>query len=178
MDTKNTDKPQDNEMEIRLWEYIDGNLNSEERSIVGRLIAEKREWRAKYNELLELHQLVQQTELEQPSLRFTKNVMDEISKLHIAPATKNYINNKVIWGIAIFFITVIVSFLIYGISQINWSTGNTSSSVGGVDFTKVDYSRMFNNTYLNVFMMLNILMGLMLLDRFLAGKRKRYMEEA
>lgn len=165
---------QNEEMEVRLWAYIDGI--SEEASAIEKLVAENAEWRAKYAELLEVHQMVQSIDLEEPSLRFTRNVMEEISKLQIAPPTKRYINTKIIWGIAAFFITVIVGFLVYGFSQIDWSTGGSSDSAIGVDLTRVDYSKMFNNTFVNLFMMLNVILGLMLLDRYLNWKKKKLMD--
>jgi hypothetical protein len=161
------------EIEVRLWEYIDGTANAQEKSVIEKLIAENAEWRAKYQELLEVHSLIGATELEEPSMRFTKNVMEEIARLHIAPAAKTYINNKVVWGIGIFFAAVIVSFLIYGFNQINWSA--TSSSTNFTDkLTSVDYSLMFNNTFVNAFMMADVLLGLMLLDRYLSNKRKQF----
>ena len=165
---------QNEEMEVRLWAYIDGI--SEEASVVEKLIAENTEWKARYAELLEVHQMVQSIDLEEPSLRFTRNVMEEISRLQIAPATKRYINNKIIWGIAAFFLTVIASFLVYGISQIDWSTGDSSGTDIGVDLTSVDYSKMFNNTFVNLFMMINVILGLMLLDRYLNWKKKKLMD--
>ena len=165
------------DIEIKLWDYIDGTVPATERSAIEKLIAENALWRNKYHELLQVHELINATELEQPSLRFTKNVMEEIARYHIAPATRNYINKKIVWGIGIFFITVIVSFLVYGISQINWSQGGTDT-IGGVDLSKIDYSKIFNNTYINIFMMMNVVLGLTLLDRILANKRKKLMEEA
>lgn len=159
-------------MELRLWEYIDGL--SEEPSVIETLIAENALWKAKYAELLDIHQLVKATELEEPSLRFTRNVMEEIARLQIAPATKKYINTKIIWGIAAFFFTIIVGFLTYGFSQINWSSGSSATSPLGVDFTSVDYSKMFNNNFVNLFMMLNVILALMLLDRYLNWKKKNF----
>lgn len=167
----NNEFSRDEEMEARIWAYIDGL--SEEESFIEQLIAENAEWRAKYHELLEFNQLLQDTELEQPSMRFTKNVMDEISRVHIAPATREYINKNIIRGIAAFFITVIVGFLVYGFSQVDWSAGNKTNPAG-IDFTQVDYSRMFNSTFVNIFMMLNIILGLMLLDRYLSSKKKQW----
>jgi hypothetical protein len=161
----------DEEMEARIWAYIDGL--SEEENFIEQLIKENAKWRTKYQQLLELNQLLQDTELEQPSMRFTKNVMEEISRIHIAPATKEYINKNIIRGIAAFFITVIVGFLVYGFSQVDWSAGNPGNPVG-IDFTQVDYSRMFNNTFVNLFMMVNIILGLMLLDRYLTSKKKQW----
>ena len=163
------------QIESRLWDYIDGNGDIAERSAIEKLIQENKEWKEKYNELLEVHQLIGSTDLDEPSLRFTKNVMEEIAKYQIAPAAKEYINKKIIWGIAAFFITLIVSFFLYGISQVNWSEGSTGSGLG-IDFSKVDYSRMFNNTYMNVFMMANVVLGLMLFDRYLSNKNKKLKE--
>lgn len=164
------------EMELKLWDYIDGSLPLGEKSSIDKLIEENSIWKHKYAELLELQQLIHSTELDQPSMRFTRNVMEEIAKYQIAPATKNYINKKIIWGIAIFFITIIVSFIIYGFSQVDWS--DKSSSIIGVDLGKVDYSKFFNNTYINIFMMMNVVLGLMLLDRVLSNKRKQFIEGA
>lgn len=161
-------------IETRLWDYIDGI--SEEPSVIEKLIAENVDWRAKYEELLEVHSLVNTAELEQPSLRFTKNVMEEIAKLQIAPAAKKYINTKIIWGIAAFFVTVIVGFVVYGFSQVNWSSAGSSRSPIGIDISKVDYSVLFNNSYVNIFMMMNVILGLMLLDRYLNMKRKKLLE--
>lgn len=158
-------------IEERLWEYIDGMSTPEERTVIDQLIKADAEWRARYGELMEVHQLMQSSELEEPSLRFTKNVMEEIALLKIAPAAKTYINKKIIWGIAIFFITIIVGFLIYGIGQIQWNSA--SDTPFPVDLSNVDLSKMFNNTYINIFMMLNMILGLFLLDRYLTNKRKK-----
>jgi|SRR5579875_2393601 len=162
------------DIEMRLWEYIDGACNSHEQSAIEQLIAEHAAWRAKYHELLEINQLMQASELEQPSLRFTKNVMDEIARYHIAPATKEYINKKVIWGIAAFFLTLIAGFVIYGLAQINWSAAASSKSPIGIDLSQADYSKVFSNNFVNAFMMLNVVLGLMLFDRYLSSQKKQW----
>lgn len=163
--------------EGRLWDYIDGVSSAEEKNAIGQLLESNAQWRAKYKELLEVLQLLKSSELEEPSLRFTKNVMEEISKLHIAPATKTYINKNIIRGLAIFFITLIVGFLVYGFGQVDW-TASGDSQLPGVDLSRVDYSKMFNNDWVNAFMMINVILGLFLLDRYLANKRKQFREEA
>ncbi len=162
--------------EERLWDYIDGHSSPQEKKLIEQLIENHAAWKAKYHELLEVQQLLHSTELEEPSMRFTKNVMEEISRLNIAPATNTYINKRIIWGIGIFFITLIVGFLIYGLGQIDWTVQGDSKIP--VDFSKVDYSKMFNNDWVNAFMMINVILGLFLLDRFLASKRKKFHEEA
>jgi len=164
-------------MNDRLWEYIDGLGSVEERSAVKILVETNQQWKAKYNELVELHQLVQSSVLEEPSLRFTKNVMEEIAKYHIAPATRSYINNKIIWGIGIFFITLFIGFLVYGFGQMDWNTKGDNYNLP-VNVSKVDFSKFFNNNYINAFLMINVVLGLMLLDRYLAARKKRFQKEA
>lgn len=163
---------QQENIEQQLWSYIDGFSSGEQKTAVEKLIASNLEWKNMYHELLEVHKLMSASDLEQPSMRFTKNVMEEIAKLHIAPATKNYINKKIIWGIASFFITLIVGFLIYGFAQVDWNFKDDSKPL--IDLSTFDMSKIFNNTFVNVFMMLNVLLGLVLLDRVLANKRKKF----
>jgi len=163
-------------MEVRLWEYIDGFTKDPEKSIIEKLVSENAEWKAKYHELLEVHQSLNLVELEAPSMRFTKNVMEEIAKYQIAPATKTYINSKIIWGIGIFFIAMIVGFLVYGFAQVDWTVAGDNKGLLGVDLGKVDYSEMFNNTLMNGLMMLNIVLGLFLFDRYLSNKNKKLKE--
>ena len=162
-----------NDIEVRLWEYIDGFSSNEEKTVIEKLVSENAEWKAKYHELLEVHQSLNLVELEEPSMRFTKNVMEEIAKYQIAPATKTYINSKVIWSIGIFFLTMIVGFLVYAIAQIDWTVAGDSKSTLGVDLSRVDYSQMFNSTLMNGVMMLNVILGLFLLDRYLANKNRK-----
>lgn len=165
-----------NGMEERLWNYIDGVTTKEEKPVIEKLLETDAAWKAKYSELLELNQLLQLSELEAPSMRFGKNVMEEIAKLQITPATKSYINKKVIVGIGIFFITTIVGFLIYGFAQVDWTEGKSNSVVEKIG--NVDYSKFFNNAWVNGFMMVNVILGLVLLDMFLSNKRKQYRKEA
>jgi hypothetical protein len=163
-------------IEERLWEFIDGQVQGEEKSIIEKLLQSSLEWKEKYRELLDLHHSIQSTTLDEPSMRFTKNVMEGIAKYYIAPATKTYINKKIVWGIAAFFIVLITGFLIYGFGQVNWSdTGGSSMSLG---LDKIDFSKFFNNTWINIFVMVNLVLGLFFLDRFLASKKKKIQNEA
>ena len=171
-------KQQEN-IEQQLWSYIDGFSSNGERASIEKLIATNLEWKNKYQELLEMHQLMNTTELEQPSLRFTKNVMEKIAQYHIAPATKNYINKKIIWGIAGFFLTLFFVFLIYGFAQVDWtSSADSKYTIDLSRLSQVDYSKIFNNNFVNGFMMVNVLLGLMLLDRVLANKRKKFQKQS
>jgi magnesium-transporting ATPase (P-type) len=163
-------------MEERLWEYIDGTAAPAEMQVIEELLQTQSEWKEKYGELLEMNTMLHSTELDAPSLRFTKNVMEEITRIHIAPATKTYINNKIIWGISTFFITMIVAFVVYGFSQMEWNT--SANSTFSDQLEKIDIAKFFNNTLINVFMMINVVLGLILFDFYLGNKRKQFRKEA
>ena len=163
-------------MDERLWDYIDGLSSADEGSAIEKLLDSNIQWKQKYHELLETHKLLHSSELEAPSLRFTKDVMEEIAKYHIAPATKTYIDKKIIWGIGIFFVTLIVAFLVYGFAQMDWSSDGSTNMP--VDLSKIDISKFFSNTYVNIFMMANVVLGLFLLDNYLSNKRKSFRKEA
>jgi len=164
-------------MEDRLWDYIDGSANTTDKAFVEQLIATQEAWRKKYHELLDVHQLLQTSlELDEPSMRFSQNVMEEIARHQITPATKTYINKKVIYGIGIFFLVMIAGMVIYGLGQVNWSdnSGVSNDLLTKYNPDKINFSKFFNNTYTTIFMMINVVMGLMLLDMWLGKKRKEY----
>jgi hypothetical protein len=166
-----------NNIEERLWGFIDGQVSAEEKSVIEKLLETDKVWNKTYHQLLEVNELLKSSALDAPSLRFTKNVMEKIAALQITPATKTYLNNKIIWGLGIFFITLVVGFLVYGFAQMDWSTVNTSDTISR-NIPKLDFSKFFNNTLVNAFMMINVVLGLFLLDNFLTNKRKAFRKEA
>ena len=160
----------------RLWDYIDGISSEEEKRFVEELIATQQEWRDQYHALLDAHRLMAQSlELDEPSLRFTQNVMEAIAHHQIAPATKTYTDKRIIRGIGLFFGTMLIGFLVYGISRISWTsgTGVTGSWLDSLPSPKIQWGLFFNNTYVNVFMMVNVVLGLMLLNMYLERKKKQ-----
>ena len=165
-----------NNIESRLWDYIDGISDTAECSAIERLLRDNAEWKAKYSELLLTHEAIMSSELETPSLRFTKNVMEEIGKLHVTPAASKYINKRVIWGISILFFIVTIIFVVYGLLQVDWNSSSSSSTNINVSekLDKIDFGRFFNNTWVNVLLMINVILGFALLDNYLNNKRKTF----
>ncbi|WP_207513310.1 anti-sigma factor family protein [Longitalea luteola] len=162
-------------IEERLWEYIDGAGSAEDRLFIEQLITTNQEWKTKYEELLQLQDMLSHLELDEPSMRFTQNIMESISKHHIAPAARSYINKRIIWGIAGFFICSIIVLLVACLTQVNWSAGSSVSS-SAINFGKlshVDPGRFINSTYTTLFMMINVVLGLVLLDRYLNFRKSK-----
>ncbi|MEJ7768145.1 MAG: hypothetical protein WKF89_10070 [Chitinophagaceae bacterium] len=156
-------------MEERLWEFIDGSSQKEDRIEIDRLIQTAPEWQLKYEELLQVHQMIHATELETPSMRFTRNIMEEISKHQVSPATRNYLNKKIIYGIGVFLLAMIIGLFIVSLAQVDWSGGTSSSPMP--DRLDIEWSRLWNNGYTKIFMMINTILGLVLLDKYLEKKK-------
>jgi hypothetical protein len=163
----------DQEMEKLIWEYIDGHCGPEEKAEITRHLAEDPAWKIRYDELMSIHALLQKEELDMPSLRFTKNVMEEIAQYHVAPATKNYINKNVIRGIGAFFLIMISGLFIYFMGQIHWSGDSTQNLLPSysIDANKLNWSKLLNNTYVNIFIGINTILGLILADKYLQRKK-------
>ena len=69
-----------------------------------------------------------------------------------------------------------VAILGYGFSQMEWTSDEKSSFTDQLG--KIDTSKFFNNDLINVFMMINVLLGLVLLDNYLSNKRNKFRKEA
>ncbi len=160
-------------METTLWNYIDGEIDPPEKLRVEQLLQTEPQWQACYAELLDLHRLAQDsTSLDQPSLRFTRNVMEEIARLQVIPAAKKYINPHIIRGIGAFFLLTIAGLLVFVLGQADWSQPTSTAGNAVFDFSRFNWAGVFNNTYTNILMMGNVILALMLLDVYLTGKRR------
>jgi hypothetical protein len=162
------------QMEERLWDFIDGMSDPEEQALVRRLLTEDSAWRQRYDELLRVDTALQRQELDAPSLRFTKNVMEQIARYHVAPATKTYINKNVIRGITAFFLIMIIGLLIYFFGQFHWTSTSTDNLVPqySIDADKLNWGKALNNTYVNVFILINVILGFVLLDKYLQNRKR------
>jgi len=162
------------QMEERLWDFIDGMSDPDEQSLVRRLLAEDNAWQQRYQELMAVDEAMQHHELDAPSLRFTKNVMEQIALFHVAPATKTYINKNVIRGITAFFLIMIIGLLIYFFGQFHWTSTSTDNLVPqySIDANKLNLGKALNNTYVNVFILINVILGFILLDKYLQNKKR------
>jgi hypothetical protein len=166
-------------MEDRLWDYLDGHCSPAEKSAVEELISTNREWQIKHRELLDIQQLLNSSDLEAPSMRFAKNVMEEIARFNVAPATRTYVNKNIIRGIGAFFLTMIAGILIFMFTQLKWRTGSGSGDNFNVPLDKLgnrldnlNYAKLFNSTYITIFLSIAVIAGFMLLDMYLQQKKQ------
>jgi hypothetical protein len=159
-------RPLGEEDEVVLWAYIDGNLPASEKIAVEKLVAENKAWASRYNEFSELHRLLQVSEMEVPSLRFTKNVMEAIGLPEGAPRVKQYIDKRLIWCISGALGVLLIGLFCYGL-LVAGESETTSYQYIGTYLKEINYSAFFDRDFIHIFMMLNVLGSLVLADRFL-----------
>jgi hypothetical protein len=99
--------------------------------------------------------------------------MEEIAKHKIAPATKSYVNKKIIYSIGGFFMLLIGGMLAYLFTQIDYSQPGTISIPENLPEMNFEWSAYINSTTLNIFLMIDVVLGLVLLDKYLNKKKDK-----
>lgn len=161
------------DIEIQLWEYIDGTCTEADKSRIAGLIASNAAWHIKYDELSTMHAGISANmEAEQPSMRFSKNVMEAVAATHVAPAARQYINKKIVMTIAGFFIVTIVSILGYAVVTADYSATSTTL-FPKLALPKLNYNEVFTGTFFNTIIGINIVLGLLLADVALKFKSQK-----
>ncbi len=161
-------------IELLIWEYIDGNLNQKDRTAVEEQIKINTRWSVVYNELMSVNsQLSSSSLLSDPPLRFTKNVMENIGTEQHTYTNKVYINPYIIRSIASIFIITISLAIVYSLYNANWS--NISNPIHSKETTyynlpKFNLNDILGESFLNVIICINVILILALLDSFLSKR--------
>lgn len=158
-------------MEERIWAYMDGLLDGAEKSAVENLLRSDPAWKQCYDSLQDLDRSFRSMTLEEPSMRFSKNVMEHIASLHVAPATKTYVNKKIIYSIGGFFLLLITATLAYVIPQIDFSQTSPDALPVKIPEMAIDWNRYVNATTLQIFFILDAVVALFFLDRYLQRRK-------
>lgn len=109
---------QQEEIEIQLWEYIDGNCTAEEQARISGLIANDTMWKACYNELMSFdNSLKAKMVPERSAAAFTEKVMGSIEVSAKRYEARKRMLNLCIRAIGAFFIVLVVSSLIYALKD-------------------------------------------------------------
>ncbi len=154
------------ETELQIWEYIDGTCTAVERERISVLISTDAAWKQTYEVLAALHAAMA-TEPEQPSLRFTKNVMESLAGIKIAHTAGSYINKYIVRSIAALFIIVITGTLVYAFANTKWQNSESHRF-------SLNVSDVFSSAWFSIFFIVNIILALALLDSALRRKQQRH----
>jgi len=166
--------PEHINIEEQIQDYIDGFCNDQEAVEIERNIAVNPAWKATYASLSEINRVLQSDfEPMEPSMRFSKNVMDQIAGLKIAKPTRQYLNPVVIWLIGGVLVTMLVFIIGYAVSLADWSATGSSTSlkIPEVKMPAVNWGGYVNNNTTMLFLLLNTVLGFTLFDKWLRRKK-------
>ena len=158
-------------IEKELWDYIDGVSTPQEQSETAERIRQDPAVAVLYRELLSFHTGLAGLEPEQPSMGFTRNVMDAVRQ---APAPAPVvIDKRLIIGISAFFGTV---FLVL-FSVLLFSVDSAQEPVlfpADLSIPPAVHQAVSDGKYMTVFYMADVVLALYMLDGFL---RKRLLSK-
>lgn len=150
-------------MEEKLWDYIDGFCTKEEQETIRLLIETDENYQHKYLELKALQKSLASLEIEEPAMNFTFNVMESVKQERILKPLKTTVDQRIIFGIAAFFISCIVLLLSYVFTQINWHS-STQINVPEIKLPVLNAS--FNGILLKGFLFFDLILGLFFADHY------------
>jgi len=161
-----------NNIEEKLWSYIDGTCPLEEQQTISRLIASDESVRLKYNEFLELDKEFQIMELDEPSMAFTYNVIEAIRTEEATVPLKTTVNKRIILGIMLFFVICLSGFIIYALTQMDISSAKVPDIMSKVTVNiKVpQVNSRISKPMVEGFMFFDVILGLFLFDKYLRRK--------
>jgi len=153
-------------IEEQLWDYIDGNLSISETKIIEDKINSDADFKLLYKELLNLDLSFSKVELDEPSMSFTRNVMESVA-LEAAPvAMKTKVNTSIIYGIGGFFIVSLMAIFGYVLFNADIKFSDLDLKLN----TDFNLDKYITPTMLYSFLFADLVLGLVFIDYLLRKK--------
>ncbi|AZI24975.1 hypothetical protein EA772_06295 [Pedobacter sp. G11] len=155
-----------NTIEQQLWDYIDGNLGATEVRAIEEKIHSDAEVKFQYEAFLSLNLAFDKIELDEPSMSFTRNVMESVALEPAPVAMKTKVNTNIIYGIGGFFIMSLVALFGYALF-------NADIKFSDLDFkinANFNLNKYMTPTMLYSFLFADLVLGLVFLDYLLRKK--------
>ncbi|MES2112435.1 MAG: hypothetical protein V4577_27000 [Bacteroidota bacterium] len=161
-----------NNIEEKLWSYIDGTCPADEQTVISRLIASDESVRLKYQELLALDKEFAAIEMDEPPMAFTYNVIEAIRTEEAMVPLKTKVNKRIIMGIMLFFLIGLTGFIIYTLTQMDISSAGVPDIVSKVtvNVKLPQVNTQISKPMVEGFMFFDVVLGLFLFDKYLRRK--------
>jgi magnesium-transporting ATPase (P-type) len=160
-----------NNLEQRIWDYLDGIGTEEEREFTKQLINSDPEFQTVFEELSAIHLSVSSLNLDEPSMSFNRNVMEKIQMEPLPGSVKSLIDKRVIYGITAFFLITISALLGVLFYQIDW-TQQSGMYMPEYKLPEFDTSNYVNSTTINILFFADIIIALYLFDGIFIKRTK------
>ena len=149
-------------IEEQLWSYIDGNCTAEEKSQIEAKLAINLQYYQTYQGLLAVNNELAKLDFEEPSMSFTRNVMDRVN-LEIKPvALKTKVDNRIVYSIMGFFVLSLLGIFGYAVAT---SDLNFSLPLAKLDF-QTGIEKIINPTTFKIFLMIDAVLILLYVDSY------------
>jgi len=155
-----------NTIEQQLWDYIDGNLDESAKKAIEEKIESDAEIKSQYEDLVKLNLSFESMDLDEPSLSFTRNVMESVALAPAPVAMKTQVDKKIIYSIGGFFVISLLALFGYVLYISNLSMPKFGFNVN-LNFNVDQY---ITPTVLYSFLFFDLVIGLIFLDQFLRKK--------
>lgn len=155
-----------NTIEEQLWNYIDGNCTPVEQLEIEAKLAVNVQYYSMYQELLKVNEELNALDFEEPSMSFTRNVMEKV-KVELKPvALKTKVDNRIIYSIGAFFVFALSSIFVYAFAT---SDFDFNFNMPKMNFA-FDAAKYITPNSILVFLFIDVALALIFLDSIL---RKR-----
>jgi hypothetical protein len=155
-----------NTIEEQLWNYIDGTCTPVERLEIEAKLAVNIQYHSLYQELLKVNEELNKIDFEEPSMSFTRNVMEKVN-LELKPvALQTKVDNRIIYSIGAFFVLSLVAIFGYALAT---SDFNLKFNMPTMNFS-FDSGKYINRTSLQIFLFVDVIIALIYLDGVLRKK--------
>lgn len=152
-----------NTTEELLWDYLDGRCMPEIKLKIETRLLTDDEFRRSYEELSSLHHTLQGMESDEPSMSFSRNVMDRVL-LEPAPVTmKTHVDRRIIYGIGLILTAGLVAMLGYAIANSNWDRESYIS----IPKVSMNWGKYINSGSITAFLFVDVAIGLLYIDSLL-----------
>jgi len=155
-----------NTIEQQLWDYIDGNLDAAQQKIIQEKINNDVEVNLLYEELLSLNLSFSTLDLEEPSMSFTRNIMESIALEPAPVALKTKVNINIVYGIAGCFVAALLALVGYVLYHSNLQFSSFDTKVN----LNIDWNELISPFTIYGFLFVDLVIGLVFLDYLLRKK--------
>ena len=155
-----------NTIEQQLWDYIDGNLNETQLKSIREKIESDISVKLQYEELLNLNIAFGEMELDEPSMSFTRNVMEAVALQPAPISLKTKVDSRIIFSIAAFFVLSILAMLGY----IIYNTTFVMPDFSKYFVANLNLKKVLTPVALYLFIGVDLILGLIFMDYILRKK--------
>jgi hypothetical protein len=149
-------------IEEQLWAYIDGDCDPAEREHMEEKIASNPDYKKIYSELMQVHQMITAEQLDEPSMSFTRNVMERVGQ-EIAPvALKTKVDQRIVYAIAAFFGLSILLIFVYALANSNYTLSSFKMPEMNMNMT---LSPAATSLSIKAFLFVDLILALVYFDR-------------